>query len=88
LAGWEDDPVPHHAIRDSEQMQALHPGGVQRRVTDHGAGLDLAVDGPEQRGRGLANMAGRAASLGGSMTLPAGQEGGAELVWKVPLEPR
>ena len=52
------------------------------------AGLDGAVDGSEQHSRGRADMGGRAAALGGSMTLPAGQECGAGLVWKVPLEPR
>ncbi|MEU4119890.1 GAF domain-containing protein [Kitasatospora sp. NPDC028055] len=49
-------------------------------VTDDGVGL------PEGgRRSGLANLADRATALGGAFTADARQEGGSELVWRVPL---
>ncbi|WP_457032706.1 GAF domain-containing protein [Kitasatospora sp. P5_F3] len=49
-------------------------------VTDNGRGLPAGG-----RRSGLANLADRAAALGGSFEARAGAEGGAELVWRVPL---
>ncbi|WP_224281961.1 GAF domain-containing protein [Streptomyces sp. LS1784] len=50
-------------------------------VTDDGVGL------PEDgRRSGLANLADRAAALGGTFTAGRRPEGGTELVWRVPLE--
>ena len=80
--------VVRHSGAGHAEVELSVGDEVRLRVTDDGSGPEMEADGPEQRGRGLANMAGRAAALGGSMTLSAGREGGAELVWEVPLEPR
>jgi signal transduction histidine kinase len=51
------------------------------RVQDDGAGI-----GGTSRRSGLANLAERAAGLGGTLEVgPAGQDGGTRLVWRVPV---
>ena len=52
------------------------------RVRDDGVGPPAAGT---PRGRGLANMASRAARLGGGMTLQPAAGGGTMLEWRVPL---
>jgi signal transduction histidine kinase len=49
-------------------------------VLDDGAGLE----GAPGTGRGIANLAERAKSLGGSFTLRPGEERGMVAVWSVP----
>ncbi len=51
------------------------------RVMDNGVGM-----GTTTRRSGLANLAKRAAELGGTLELGAGEEGGTALVWRVPLD--
>lgn len=50
-------------------------------VVDDGCGVQGEVMG----GRGLVNLRDRAAGLGGSVTLNAGEQGGTELRWSVPV---
>jgi signal transduction histidine kinase len=60
-----------------------------RRVTltieDDGVGLRVDPTSDERSGHGTINMAARAARLGGASSLQARADGGARLVWYVPL---
>jgi PAS domain S-box-containing protein len=58
---------------------------VTMTVTDNGDGPPPDIDGAVSGGHGLANLAARAESLGGSCELRAGESGGAELRWSVPF---
>jgi len=51
------------------------------RVVDNGVGM-----GHTTRRSGLANLAKRAAELGGTLEVGAGEKGGTTLVWRVPLD--
>jgi signal transduction histidine kinase len=53
------------------------------RVDDNGRGLDVEAG----RGRGLTNMADRAAALGGRLTVEASAAGGTTVVAELPLAP-
>jgi signal transduction histidine kinase len=56
-------------------------GNLRLRICDDGTGL------PEDgRRSGLANLADRAADLGGTFTAGPGEKGGTVLVWQVPLD--
>ena len=50
------------------------------RVRDDGIGM-----GPATRRSGLANMAERAADLGGKLVIEVAEGGGTQLVWRVPI---
>jgi signal transduction histidine kinase len=58
---------------------------VTLRVLDDGVGIDAGTPAAGPEGRGLANMADRAASLGGSLSLSPRPGGGTEVRWQVPL---
>ncbi len=66
----------------------LHAGDdVRLLVLDDGRGPG-ASDPMDGQGRGLRNLAQRAESLGGSLTLNERDAGGTELVWSVPVGSR
>jgi signal transduction histidine kinase len=50
------------------------------RVSDNGVGI-----GPAIRRSGLANLADRAADLGGKLAIGPGEDGGTRLDWRVPM---
>jgi signal transduction histidine kinase len=50
------------------------------RVSDNGVGMGLAT-----RRSGLANLADRAADLGGKLAIGPGEDGGIWLEWRVPM---
>jgi signal transduction histidine kinase len=50
------------------------------RVSDNGVGMGLAT-----RRSGLANLADRAADLGGKLAIGPGEDGGTQLDWRVPM---
>jgi len=62
------------AVRDASELVL--------EVTDDGLGIS---DQGERKGLGLANMASRARSLGGTMAVAPGDGGGTVLTWSVPL---
>ncbi|MFJ9770588.1 GAF domain-containing protein [Kitasatospora sp. NPDC101157] len=69
-----------HAGADTVEISLVADRELTLTVTDDGIGL------PEGgRRSGLANLADRAAGFGGTFTARARQEGGTELVWRVPL---
>ncbi|MFI6151313.1 GAF domain-containing protein [Kitasatospora sp. NPDC051170] len=69
-----------HANADAVEVSATADDKLTLAVTDNGIGL------PEHgRHSGLANLADRAAALGGTFTARTRPEGGTELVWRVPL---
>lgn len=57
---------------------------VVMRVSDNGSGPPADLAAAYHGGHGLANLRSRAASLGGSCSLTAGEGGGAVLVWTAP----
>ncbi|WP_411141984.1 GAF domain-containing protein [Streptomyces sp. x-80] len=57
-------------------------GTLALRVTDNGVGIP-----PGGRRSGLRNLARRAESLGGALTVEAPADGGTRLEWRVPLRP-
>jgi signal transduction histidine kinase len=64
---------------------SVSTGWVLARIFDNGVGPGL---GTRAGGRGLGNLAHRAETLGGHMSLDAGPEGkGTVLTWQVPLTP-
>ncbi|MGA5823807.1 GAF domain-containing protein [Kitasatospora sp. NPDC094028] len=69
-----------HAEATSVEVSVIADTELALTVTDNGVGL------PEHgRRSGLANLADRAAALGGAFTARTRPEGGAELVWRVLL---
>lgn len=58
------------------------------RVVDDGGGVRAGGEETAGSGQGLANLAHRAESLGGSVVLEHHHDGGTILEWKVPLDPR
>jgi signal transduction histidine kinase len=52
------------------------------RVSDNGVG----IGGDVTRRSGLANIADRAETLGGSAAIVAGEGGGTVLTWRIPLD--
>jgi two-component system, NarL family, sensor histidine kinase DevS len=102
LVGPLDDGVPDRAsdhllsaLREALSNAARHSGGSKvevavecgddllLRVRDNGKGI--AEGG---RRSGLANLADRAAELGGTFTVRPGENGGTDLRWRVPLRTR
>jgi signal transduction histidine kinase len=80
------------ALREALANAARHAAARQVSVTvTAGSQLTLLVtdDGTGIKGTGrrsgLANLADRAAELGGTLRLEAGKDGGTELEWRVPL---
>ncbi|MER7580623.1 GAF domain-containing protein [Kitasatospora sp. NPDC097691] len=69
-----------HAKASSVEANIVADSEVTVTVTDDGVGLPGGG-----RRSGLANLADRAAALGGSFTARARPEGGTELLWRVPL---
>ncbi|WP_235583030.1 GAF domain-containing protein [Kitasatospora sp. Root107] len=69
-----------HAEATAVEVSVAAGAELLLTVTDNGCGLPAGG-----RRSGLANLADRAADLGGSFEARAGAEGGTELVWRVPL---
>jgi len=99
MAGPIDTQVPDHlaspllaALREALANVAKHAQasradvaveagtGLVLTVRDNGAGLTTTG-----RRSGLANLADRAAELGGTLRTVTGKDGGTELAWRVPL---
>jgi signal transduction histidine kinase len=75
----------HAEARDVEVELSVDQAGLQLRVRDDGRGID--PDAP--RGFGLANLAERAAALGGALTISSGRDGrGTSLVLRIPDDRR
>jgi signal transduction histidine kinase len=82
--------VARHAHARSVQVTVDARDGLVLRVDDNGVGPPADGGTPpagEARpgGRGLGNMAARAAELGGAFTLEPGDPGGTSLTWRVPV---
>ncbi|MFD9096621.1 GAF domain-containing protein [Streptomyces collinus] len=76
--------VARHAHADRTDVLLTTDGrAVRLRVTDNGVGIPA-----EGRRGGLANMAERAAQLGGRFEVTGPADGGASLEWSVPLPGR
>lgn len=76
--------VSRHARAAAVEIRVRAGLEVTLTVIDDGAGLQ----GARRTGRGIANLAERAESLGGSFTLRPGDERGTVAVWSVPRETR
>jgi signal transduction histidine kinase len=76
--------VTRHARATAVEIRVRAGLEVTLTVIDDGAGLD----GARGAGRGIANLAERAKSLGGAFTLRPGEERGTIAVWSVPREKR
>ncbi|WP_349632497.1 sensor histidine kinase [Streptomyces lydicamycinicus] len=63
-----------------EVSLAVGGGALSLSVTDNGVGMPR-----DGRRSGLSNLAKRAASVGGEMTLAAPAQGGTLLLWQAPL---
>jgi signal transduction histidine kinase len=74
--------VARHAEATRVSVEVEVGSDICVRVTDNGVGPP--ADG-SSRGRGLGNMASRAARLGGGMTLVQASDGGTVLEWRVPV---
>jgi signal transduction histidine kinase len=74
--------VVRHAHAHRVEVHLSVNGEAHLRVADDGVGT---TPGPHEGGRGLANMAERAKSHGGSFRLATPPGGGTELSWRVPL---
>jgi signal transduction histidine kinase len=74
--------VVRHARSHHVEVDVSVNGEVHLRVADDGIGTTPAA---YEGGRGLANMAERAESLGGSFSLTTPSNGGTEVSWRVPL---
>ncbi|RRS01433.1 GAF domain-containing sensor histidine kinase [Glycomyces terrestris] len=61
---------------------AVEAGALRIRVADDGIGIP-----PQAPRRGLANLASRAAALGGEFTVNPAEPSGTELRWSIPLPP-
>ncbi|WP_437101734.1 sensor histidine kinase [Streptomyces kronopolitis] len=73
--------IARHARASAADISLVVRGGsLTLAVRDNGVGISRGG-----RRSGLDNLAGRAGSLGGTMTVEALPEGGTRLVWRVPL---
>ena len=73
--------IARHAAASTASVSiSADPDRVEMVVLDNGAGLPAAG-----RRSGLANLARRAADLGGAFTAESGPAGGTRLCWSVPL---
>ena len=70
--------VRHAQASSAEVSVVVSPAGFTITVTDDGRGIDPNRTGT---GRGLANLAARAADLGGWCTVSAGLKGGTVIEW-------
>jgi signal transduction histidine kinase len=75
--------VARHAQATQVQVEVAINGGLRLRVIDDGVG---PPDESTPRGKGLVNMAARAAALGGELEIGAGPERGTILEWRVPKQ--
>ena len=75
--------VARHAQATSVEVELRIGEGLCLRVIDDGVG---PPDEGTPRGKGLGNMAARAAALGGTMQIRAAAPRGTELVWQVPKD--
>lgn len=74
--------VARHADADHATVEVSVDGeAVEVRVIDDGVGFV-----PGSRASGTANLAARAAALGGEFDIRAGAESGTVVTWRVPLE--
>ena len=73
--------VAKHAAAGRVDVAVLAGDGITLRVTDDGVGAPV---GDAPRGHGLKNMAARAESHGGTLSLAAIPGGGTVLEWRVP----
>jgi len=74
--------VARHAAATAVDVEVSAGDGLALRVTDNGAGLPEAAR--LTGGRGLANMAERARTLGGDCQVATGADGGTIVSWAVP----
>jgi signal transduction histidine kinase len=74
--------VTRHARATAVDIRVRAGPDVVLTVTDDGAGLE----GKRRSGHGLANLLGRAKSLGGSFSLQPGEEQGSIAVWSIPRD--
>lgn len=74
--------VARHAHASSVDVEVSVNGGVALSVIDDGVGL--AATERNHLSHGLANMAARARSLGGSFAVRAEEEAGTRVEWRVP----
>ncbi|MGW2559401.1 GAF domain-containing protein [Streptomyces sp. NPDC001514] len=73
--------VARHARASKAEVSIVaHTGTLTVTVIDDGVGIT-----PDGRRSGLRNLAARAASQGGELTVVPGAAGGTRLVWRVPL---
>ena len=77
--------VVRHARADRAEVELSVGERIELRVSDDGVGPDPSPDPSGHVGRGMGNMADRAASLGGSLSVTRRSPAGTELVWEVPL---
>lgn len=76
--------VARHARASKVDVHvSVADGALRLEVTDDGVGVPADAVG---RGNGLANIARRAETLGGTCTLRSAAGGGTALVWAVPLD--
>jgi signal transduction histidine kinase len=75
--------VARHAKAAHVSVEIVIDGELTLRVVDDGVG---PPDESTARGKGLANMAARAADLGGEMRLGPAAGGGTALEWRVPKD--
>lgn len=74
--------IARHAQAQRVEVEVVVSDEIELRVTDDGVGIDAL---PAHSGSGLANMAQRAESLGGSCTVFRSSGGGTQVEWHVPL---
>lgn len=76
--------VAKHARAASARLSVeVHKDVLTITVTDDGAGLGSGLE--RRGGRGLENLAARAAARGGGFRVGRGPQGGTEIVWWAPL---
>jgi len=73
--------VGRHAAASRVRVTLLVDDSVRLSVADDGVGMPSQVAG----GRGLANLAGRAEQLGGTMEIGVDARGGTRMTWQVPM---
>ena len=77
--------VAKHARATTAQVLAeVRDGRLSVRILDNGVGIGASVSQPGG-GRGMQNLAARAARLGGTFTIANRPSSGTELHWNVPL---
>ena len=78
--------VARHAAATTVEVGAdVRDGTLTIRVSDDGRGID---PGRSSGGRGVTNLATRAAKAGGSFTVTPRDSGGTDVVWSAPIRPR